>query len=269
MAISFSCPNCKAHVQVGDELAGHTGQCPLCERLIVIPSNAQPAPMLLDADGNPVRMSPPVKMPPPLDLKPKSPRCDTPRKARQRALIEKKPSGPRWPWALGTVGGFTVIVLLISSVVALFAYRPREPAYHVIVIEQTRPRLGAALVGQLDGNRAFLADGVFQVRTTLRADDEFEALRNRHQKRYLVELRGNIPYVFDMDSTVLRSAIRVEDRNGNVLRDDRNPAPGNASIAFMPPFTDTYTVVVTTTQPGFGEYTLTIYEQARMKPPVR
>jgi hypothetical protein len=266
MAISFTCPNCKAYIHVGDESAGQTGQCPRCERLIIIPSTHKPMPILLDEHGNPVPILAPTKPLPHEEAKPKL-REETPRRVR-RAPVEKKPSGPMWPWLLGILGGVAVFVLLLSSLIVLFSYRPREqPSKLQIVLNNPAPR-PPAMIGRLEGQRLFLQDGVLQMRTELRADDELHPQDfARRRKRYDIELRGNTPYIFEMDSKVLTNAITLTDRNGDILREDRNPGAGNASIAFVSPFTATYTLFVSSVHPALGEFTLTIHEQGRPKPP--
>ena len=263
MAISFTCPNCKAYINIGEESAGQTGQCPRCERLILIPSSDKPMPILLDEHGNPVPILTPTKAVPREEAKP-----EPPRRAR-RVSVEKKPSGPMWPWLLGILGGIAVFVLLLSSFIVLCSYRPRENASNVRIVLNNPAVKPVTMIGRLEGQRAFFQDGVFQMRASLRADDELHPQDfARRRKRYEIELRGNTPYIFEMNSHVLTNAITMTDRNGNNIRDDRNPGQGNATIAFMPAFTDTYTVFVSSVHPGFGEFTLTIHEQGRMRPPV-
>jgi hypothetical protein len=265
MAISFTCPSCKAHIHVGDESAGQTGQCPRCERLILIPSSDKPMPILLDEQGNPVPILVPVKTSPRGEAKTRE---EAPRRAR-RVSVEKKPSGPMWPWLLGILGGVVVFVLLLTSFIVLCSYRPRENASNVRIVLNNPAAKPATMIGRLEGQRAFFQEGVFQIRASLRADDELHPQDfARRRKRYEIALRGNTGYVFEMDSKVLTNAITLTDRNGNVLREDNNPGRGNANIAFMPAITDTYTVFVSSVHPGFGEFTLTILEQGRMRPRV-
>ena len=45
MSISFACPECRARIEVNEELAGHAGQCPRCQNVIVIPAPNQPIPV--------------------------------------------------------------------------------------------------------------------------------------------------------------------------------------------------------------------------------
>lgn len=267
MAIAFSCPSCKAHVQVGDDLAGQTGQCPLCERLIIIPSSAKPMPILLDADGNPVPILAPMKTPPREESKPKSSRYDEPRRARRAAPVEKKPTGPMWPWALGILAGIAIVGLLLSSFIVLCAYRPIEPRTNVQVLEINRNKPRASMIGKLEGNRATLQDGVFQVRGVLTRNDPVHL--NGRYKPYNVELRGNVHYVMEVDSDHFPAAIRLEDRRGKILLENRNPINGNVMIAHVPPFTDEFTVIATSMNPAFGEFTVTIREAHRMKPALR
>jgi len=267
MAIAFSCPSCKAHVQVTDDLAGQTGQCPLCERLIVIPSSAKPMPTLLDADGNPVPILMPVQAPPREEAKAKSPRYDEPRRSRRATPVEKKPSGPMWPWALGVLACIAVVGLLFSSFIVLCAYRPVEPRSNVQVLVTNRNKPRDSMIGKLEGNRATLQDGVFQVRGVLTRNDPV-GLNGRY-KHYNIELRGNVHYVLEVDSDHFPAAIRLEDRRGNILLENRNAVNGGVTIAHLPPFTDEFTVIATTVNPGFGDFTVTIREAHRMKPALR
>jgi hypothetical protein len=267
MAISFSCPSCKAHVQVGDELAGQTGQCPRCERLIIIPSNTQPMPILLDADGNPVPIFVPVKMAPSDEPKAKSSRYDEPRRARRRAPVEKKPAGPMWPWALGILAGIAATGLLFSSFIVLCAYRPPQPSANVQIVEMKRAKAFGVLFGKLDGNRVTLQDGVFQVRAALTRDDPVH-LDGRY-KAYKVELRANVLYEFEVASEQFPPIIHLEDNVGRRIGENRVPKNGSVASFHVPQFTNTFTVVATSANPAMGEFTLTIREAHRMKPPVR
>ena len=42
MSISVKCPNCRALVEGGDDLAGKTAKCPKCSVFITLPSKAKP-----------------------------------------------------------------------------------------------------------------------------------------------------------------------------------------------------------------------------------
>ena len=49
MSISFACPECKVQIEVADEHAGQSGQCPRCQNVMIIPSGKQPLPTMAGA----------------------------------------------------------------------------------------------------------------------------------------------------------------------------------------------------------------------------
>ena len=135
------------------------------------------------------------------------------------------------------------------------------------VVHSPRSMGDGVLVGRLDGQRLFFQDGVFQVRSRLTPQDPMHPplFMNRH-KRYEVELRGNFHYVVEVDSPHFASCIRLEDRFNGLKTENRFPINGQVSVDFIPQFTDTFVVIVTTVNPGFGEFTLTVREANRLKP---
>ena len=269
MAITFSCPSCKAHIQVGDDQAGQTGQCPRCERLMIIPSAQVHRPVLLDADGKPVPVLVQVSTQPGRSGTQERDEPET-RGRRSRVPVEKKPSGPMWPWVLGTIGGIIVGILLFASFLALCNYRPPEPSPRVQFMQ---PRAEVVqrtvLAGRLEGQRAFLQNGVFQLRSNLTTNDPVSAFDAAcRSKRYEVDLRRDVGYVIEMDSRQVASTIRVFDRFNNFINSRSNPGIGDASLFHRPQFTDNFFIEVSTTRPGLGEFVLTIREEFVPKPHV-
>ncbi len=271
MAISFPCPNCKTLIQVGEELTGQTGQCPRCQRLILIPSAQTPVPVLLDEQGRPVPTAPPLASRRDKPAPVFGDNDDRPRSRRGRTAAEKLPDGPTWPWALGIFGAIVIVILLFSSFVTLFTYRPREVPSNLIVVEQRRPfaEVPAVTVGRLEGNRAIMQDGVFQIRGMIAISDpiDFGAGVNglsRH-KRYEIELRGDRNYIVEVDGKQFNATVRVEDRFDKNMEFFRGFGR-HARLEYWPLRTEIHTIYASNVDGALGEFTLTIREAGRPKP---
>src|ERR1700686_3648858 len=117
MSISFACPQCKAQVEVGDEFAGHAGQCPRCQNVIAIPSASQPTPVLV-AEAMPALNEAKPKPRPALSKEPRR---------RRSPPAPTKPFGPIWPWAVGALAALVFTGLLISSLAVLVFWRRPAP----------------------------------------------------------------------------------------------------------------------------------------------
>src|SRR5580693_1283460 len=111
MALTFACPGCKAELQLPDELAGQSGQCPRCQRMILIPSPTQHRAVLLGA-----------ALPAPAGAKPATPARSQssaadrdPARSRKPRTVPKRASGPIWPWLVGISGTLVCGGLLIAS----------------------------------------------------------------------------------------------------------------------------------------------------------
>src|ERR1051325_2117219 len=268
MAISFACPGCKTLIQVGEEMAGQTGQCPRCEKLLIIPSAHTLAPILLDADGKPVPTAPPPARKPAPTIA-----ADDDRPRSRRRALEKKPAGPTWPWAVGVVGAILVFILLFSSFITLFAYRPREVRSNLIVVEQRRSLFNGQEVthGRLEGNRAFLDDnGVFQVRSAITAADlldQGEGVWGRFRtKRFEIQLVRDKHYIIEVDNKRFSSFVRLENRAPNERKFQNGGR--NAQIPYWCLGAGEILVGVGNLENVDGEFTLTIRESHLPKPNV-
>ena len=126
MSLSFACPSCRAFMEVADELAGRSGQCPRCQHVFVVPSPALglPKPTLAGKAIPATEMIPPTD--PWAEEKPKpSPRSGRPRRVHS---VPPAPSGPLWPWFIAVPLGLVVAVLLFSSFIVLVSWRNRRPS---------------------------------------------------------------------------------------------------------------------------------------------
>ena len=266
MPLSFACPGCKAQIEVGDELAGLTGQCPRCQRLLIVPTPQQPQPILLDENGMPVSQPVPVAAPVPKALwRDPEPRSRSERDAPRRRVrpAPKEPSGPMWPWALGIFGAIVVGGLLFASFLVLVFWRPKSNAPRPVEVQQKRVEFKPMVERQ----RAQLQNGVFQARSALTNDDMFDR-RGHRCKVYEVELRADVDYVLDMKSAQFDAEIRLESFDGRML-DNRQNLPGHlqASMGFRPLQTEIFVVHATSVNPGtIGEFTLTIRELDKVAP---
>ena len=259
MSISFACPECKAQIEVGDEFAGHSGQCPRCEKVIVIPSPNVPKARPAAPTANPW-------------AEPRASKSDDSRPRRRRPpAAPKEPAGPLWPWLVGIVGAAAVTVLLFSSFFVLILWRRPEPTRPVpIVAFKNNPfnQGNGVTVGRLEGQRAFPQDGVFQIRAQLQPDDPPDLDHpDSRCKRYDIKLQANVPYTFEMDSNQFNCEVRVE------ILDDPDPLAKsihqgirNARTDYRPLRTRDYVVYATSIQPAFGNFTLTVREANRPKP---
>ena len=120
--------------------------------------------------------------------------------------------------------------------------------------------------GRLEGNRAFLQAGVFQVRTELTNNDMRDLDKPIcRAKRYDIELIANRTYVIEQDSDQFDSLVRVEDFNGPLNQDGRF-GQRNASFRFTPIITQIFMVYATSDAPATGTFTLTVREEFMPKP---
>jgi hypothetical protein len=265
MSITFACPECQAKIEVGDEFAGMAGQCPRCQNVITIPSPSQPPP----------KPTPPVvALPAPArdrwdDDRPRSRRHEDDRPRRRRLPTPpRQPSGPVWPWVIGVSGAIVVVLLLFISFIVLVSYRPLPPSRPVIVDMQqgVNGQGNGVTVGRLEGNRAILQDGVFQIRTQLNLNDPIE--RNARAKRFEVQFANNMNYFIEVQSPHIDPEIRLEDRNGVFIKQHFGVhGPGVASMPYLSRFgQQPLVVVVTDRNLDVGEFTLTIREANRPRP---
>jgi hypothetical protein len=268
MTISFACPECQAKIEVGAEHAGHAGQCPRCQNVIVIPSPTQ---------GVPAK----TKTIPPTDpweerreqAKPKrraSEAEESPAR-RRRTAAPKPPAGPMWPWVLGVAGAFVVATLLFSSLIVLVFWRRTELPRPAAVLAEVKPPIPAmnhgVTVGRLEGQHAFMQDGVFQVRSALNPNDPPDPLdATCRVKRFEIDLRNDRIYVLEQDSDQFDSFVRVEDFQGKMLGSNGDFGIRNARMQFQPQRAGVYVVFASSVDPAFGNFTLTIRERDAPKP---
>jgi hypothetical protein len=120
--------------------------------------------------------------------------------------------------------------------------------------------------GALEGQRAVLHNGVFQVRSQLTPDDPIDPIGNIcRTKAYDVELIGGRLYVLEGDGLQFDPLVRLE-RFGQQLGRDGAPGRRNAQLFFQPFQTDVYRVYVSSVRPANGPFTLTVRENNRPKP---
>lgn len=274
MSISFACPECRVQIEVADEHAGESGQCPRCQRVIVIPSPKKPMPILTAAETVP----PADPWAPPRESGKSKRRpvdADEARPRRPRATQEpNEPMGPIWPWVVGVFGAVLVASLLLSSLLVLVLWRRAEPTRPPQVVEfkpapQPIINAKAVTVGRLEGNRAVMHNGAFQVRTELTNNDMRDPVINDNQvfrcKRFEIELRRDLAYMLEQDSNDFDSYIRIENLQGaQWFIGDRNIR--NCAMHFNPPQTGTYIVYASSVDPALGHFTLTIRERNVPKP---
>jgi hypothetical protein len=257
MSISFACPECRAQIEVADEFAGHAGQCPRCHDVVVIPSPDQPAPILATVVSTPAQREQPEPKPKRVERESAAPR------RRRTNPVPKQPAGPIWPWVVGFFGAVVMVALLISSFsVLVFWRRAPEPTRLGELVENNR-----VTVGRLEGNRAFMQNGVFQIRAELNKNDQFDFdHEGSRSKRYEIELQANKLYVLEMDSNQFTCEVRCErPDNLEIVRSNPN-GQRNAQLIHAPQQTRLYHVYATSIDPALGNFTLTIREQNRPKP---
>lgn len=269
MAISFACPECRVQIEVADEHAGQTGQCPRCRLVITIPSPHKSQPVMTAAE-----VEPPTEAwtPPRTRSRPRRGEEEESRPRRSRpAPAPRKPMGPIWPWALGVFGAIIVASLLFSSLMVLIFWRRAEPTRPPEPLAIKPPLQQAqghnVTVGWLEGRRAMMQDGVFQIRSQLTLADPFDLDHvNSRAKIFDVTFLANRDYVIELDSKHFDGELRLEDGNGPIFTDRGDRFGRTARIHDRPQLNQNLFVHVTSPNGGLGEFTLTIRESHRPKP---
>jgi predicted Zn finger-like uncharacterized protein len=272
MSLSFACPSCKAQIEVPDELAGQTGQCPRCQHVFTVPSPQQPkaAPVGKTRPGE--TSIPPINpwdQPERPKSKPALGRLDRPRRAR---ALPPQPRGPIWPWFVAIVGGLTVFALLLSSFIVLVAWRkPRTTDLRLLIeAPAARKPQNGVTVGNLMGQQAFLQDGVFQIRTALTNNDPFDQDFPQNRARvFEIELIGNRDYAIEMDGIRFDPRVRLERKNffpNNFEREVGQVGLRNATIFYRPFRNETFLIIASSVDPATGPFTLTVRDKNRPKP---
>lgn len=271
MSLSFTCPSCKAHMEVPDDLAGQSGQCPRCQHVFTIPSPK--APPFIPV-GKPVAGAP-TKIPP-YDPWAKEPARDDSRplssagRPRRARAMPPQPSGPVWPWLVGILGALVVGGLLFASFLVLVAWRKPMSFDHRNAIKQQIPPVVVqnqrVTVGRFDGQRAFFFDGVFQVKADLSPNDPQDPTRfGCKRKRYDIELRAFQNYAIEVDGAQFDPRIRLEPMND--FPRESGGFNRNTLLFYTPQFNNQMvTIYVSSNQPANGQFTLTVREQHRQKP---
>lgn len=264
MSLSFNCPRCMAHIQVADEMAGQTGQCPRCEHVFVIPSPSQPLP------AKP-RGAPTAENVPPIDpWEEKESRQEDKEPARRRRRTPSSvPGGPVWPWIVGVAGAVVIGILLLCSFFVLVLWRRPEPPIRIDQHTEVKSDFRRPTVGRIEGQRAFLDNGVFQIRTALEQNDAADPQEfNCKCKKFEIELRGDRTYMIEQDSMQFDPFLRVENMNRQQLGLNGQRGLRNAKVRFAPPETGIYIVYASSVDPAFGEFTLTVRDVNMAKPVV-
>ena len=270
MSLAFPCPSCRVQIEVADELAGQTGQCPRCEHVFTVPSPVAPKPIVV-AKAIPEE---PAKAPASRRWAEEKRRDDddewrprrSQRSATKRPRPEPQPRGPVWPWLVGILGALVVGGLLFSSFIVLIAYRKPFTPQVDLSLPASAKKTQRVIVGRLEGKRAFFQDGAFQVRTSLSQSDpaDLENPLNR-AKRFDVELTARKIFIIEMDDAQFDGVIRVE-RANHLLKRGGFFGVRNPRVDFTPPETQVYTIYVTSMAPNNGSFTLTIRESGVPKP---
>ena len=273
MSISFACPQCWAQVEVGDEFAGHAGQCPRCQSVIAIPSATQPAPVPSKKETPP---------PPPREAKSKPkprPRMAEEPRRRRPPPEPAKPFGPIWPWLVGGLAAIVFVGLMVSSVAVLAFWRqpvvtPKrdDPPAGLNALQMNAP---VATIGRLEGKKAILQGGVFQARARFTDADFINFVDGQvgargRSRDFEIDMRANKDYTLEYESPHFDCYLNID----NIGRNFEWPplakagARGNrvARMNFRPPIDGAYRITVSSFDPAVGEYTLTIREREMPRP---
>ena len=255
MSIAFGCPECEARMEVPDEHAGLSGQCPRCKHVFTIPSATAP----------PVRRATPV--PPAIpDLEPEIARPPKNRRQR-RELPAPSPRGPVWPWLVGLPSALLVAGLLFSCLMVLSFYRRPAVSRSRIAALSTSPKGDGVSIGKLDGNRIQLDGGIFTFQTLLTPTDPTDNRPNfSRAKRFLVELEPGKRYKIEMDSTRFHPFLELKDPAGIVVRNAGNFGINKAQFDFDARDPGVYSLRASSMDARVGIFSLTITERDAAAP---
>lgn len=253
MSIAFVCPECEARMEVPDEHAGLSGQCPRCQHVFTIPSSNAP----------PVRRATPVLPPPIPDAEPDTSRPLKNRRPR-REPPAPQPRGPAWPWLVGLPTALVVAGLLFSSLMVLnFHRRPATPRLAIAAIS-TSPssRDDLVSIGKLHGQRVHFDGGAFTLKTLLTPTDPTDNPPNGSRaKRFLLELQPGKLYQIEMESTRFNPFIELKDSAGFVMRNAGNFGNNKAQFDFEPRDPGVFTLRASSMDPRVGLFSLKITER--------
>jgi hypothetical protein len=258
MAISFVCPQCDVQIEVGDEFAGHAGQCPRCQNVIAIPWPMQPE------SATTVSVSPVDPWEEPsvdVELSQQDPEPAEPSASKPAAV-------PVWAWVIGVVGVFVLWMLLFSSFLVLVFWRRTEPPRPVPLVEIDPPviNVNGVTAGRLDGQQAFMKDGVFQTRLELDQNDPLDRFTNAPCKRFDIQLLAGRDYVIEMEGRQSNCNLRLETVNGPARNVFGNQGFRVATLGYRPQFNENCTIHASSANRQLGSFTLTIRERNVPKP---
>ena len=277
MTISFACPECRVQIEVADEYAGQSGQCPRCQQVIAVPSAKQPKP-ILTAAAVPVPPSDPWEEPrEERKPRPRSAEPDeVPRRPRRARPKDSKPiGGPIWAWVLGIFAALVAAGLLFSSFAVLVFWRhpdvtrpPGDPKFFGKPNPIQKGPIGKGVtVGELHGKRIELDNGVFQLKSELRIEDPPDRdFPQSRAKVYDITLIANIDYVIEVDSNDFDSEVRIQKGDVRLVIEHGDRGGRSARILYRPAMTDLYFIHVTSDNQGLGRFTLTVREANQPKP---
>lgn len=263
MAISFSCPSCRARIEVADEHAGQQGQCPRCEQLVQIPTEAMP-PLLLPPVETPTVALPPAdpwaapeEDEPQIDDAP----AKKPKPKTRKAVTKTAPPLRLWAWAIGGTLLIITFGLFLSSLAVLIFWRRTETPPNVDRL------VGVSEPDRLQKDRLILKGGFVQVRDVIRPQDLVDPEDpNCRCKRYQIDLKADRDYWFEQESFNFAPWFRIEEQRRLLKVDCINDAKlAKATLNFRPPADGVYMVFVSTIEPGFGEFTFTVRERPAPK----
>lgn len=239
-------------MEVPDEHAGLSGQCPRCKRVFTIPTSNAP----------PVRRATPVKPPPVPDAERDISRPSKNRRPR-REPIPPTPRGPVWPWLVGLPAVLLVSGLLFSSLMVLGFHRRSAPPRPAIAALSTNasPIGNIVSVGKLDGNRVQLEGGAFGLKSLLTPADPLDGRWNgSRSKRFLVEMQAGKQYKIEMESARFNPYIALYAPTGAILK-----SAGHGNNKTMLEYFNAGDPIVITlhaanVNQGLGAFSLTITE---------
>jgi hypothetical protein len=289
MSISFACPECAAPIEVADEHAGQSGQCPRCQRVIEIPTPTKILTSKATPAAVPARDWWEEPRPERRSRRRWSDDDDLPRR-RGVALAQQGSGGPMWAWLLGIFAAVVAFGLLVASFAVLVSWRQPEPTKHkdpVLVgevreLQKMEPQMNGppkaprptVTAGRLDAmNQAFLANGVFQMRSELHPEDPMD-IDHPHCRAKIVRVHLDVDktYVVEMQSDRLDSEVRIErdqfgvKGNQEALEISRPVGNNDAMLRYRPKFAGLHQVHATTRNGIMGSFTLTIREEGRPRP---
>ncbi len=255
MSIAFTCPECEARMEVPDDHAGLSGQCPRCKHVFVIPSASAPQKPRVVASA---------AQPPPIPEE----KVDValPRRGRRtrRELPPPPPRGPAWPWLVGIPAFLAVASILFAALMVLSFYR-KSPAPRPSIANLTAdsdPGSDGVLRGKLEGKQVHLAGGEFAIRSIITPTDPVGTRINANrEKRYTIELQQGKRYTISAESTRFDPFVELRNPAGQVMRSAGAFGNNKAHLEFDARDAGVYTLHASSMNQGLGLFTLMITER--------